>query len=175
VRAADLVALASFFGTLSVLSIGGSNSVVPEMTRHAVGEQHWLTGTAFTDLFAISQVAPGPSNLIVAMIGYKVAGLTGAVVAQVAMLLPAGFLMIVVARIWRATSGLEWHVALERALGPISVGLILASGWIVAESAGFSYRGYAASLLCTLLFWRTRINPLPILAGAGILGWAGLI
>jgi len=175
VRLADLVALASFFGTLSILSIGGSNSVVPEMARHAVGERHWLTGTSFSDLFAISQAAPGPSNLIVAMIGYKVAGLAGAVAAQAAMMLPAGLLMVVVARVWQSTTGSDWHVALERALGPISVGLILASGWIVAENAGFSHRGYAAAAVCTLLFWRTTLNPLPILAGAGFLGWAGLI
>jgi len=175
VKLADLVALASFFGTLSILSIGGSNSVVPEMARHAVAEQHWLTGAAFSDLFAISQAAPGPSNLIVAMIGYKVAGIAGAVAAQAAMMLPAGILMILVARIWQRTSARDWHVALERALGPIAIGLIVASGWIVAENAGFSYRGYAAASLCTLLFWRTKVNPLPIMAGAGFLGWAGLI
>lgn len=171
----DLVALASFFSTLSILSIGGSNSVVPEMARHAVREQHWLASNAFADVFAISQAAPGPSNLIVAMIGYKVAGIAGAVVAQAAMMVPAGLLMILVARVWQRTSASGWHIALERALGPIAVGLILASGCIIAENAGFSYRGYAAASLCTLLFWRTKLNPLPILAGAGFLGWAGLI
>lgn len=166
-----LVALATFFSTMSILSIGGSNSVVPEMARHAVGEAHWLTGGAFSDLFAISQAAPGPSNLIVAMIGYKVAGLAGAVVAQAAMMLPAALLMIVVARIWQASSGAAWHIALEAALGPIAVGLILASGWTVAEGAGFSSRGYVAAAIFTLLFWRTNLNPLPILAIAGFLGW----
>jgi chromate transporter len=175
VKLADLVALASFFSTLSVLSIGGSNSVVPEMARHAVHEQHWLNSNAFADLFAISQAAPGPSNLIVAMVGYKVAGLAGAVVAQAAMVVPAGLLMILVARVWQRTSASDWHVALERALGPIAVGLILASGCIVAENAGFSYRGYVAASLCTLLFWRTKVSPLPVLAGAGLLGWAGVI
>nr|WP_042671601.1 chromate transporter [Methylobacterium sp. B34] len=174
-KTADLIALLSFFGTLSILSIGGSNSVVPEMARHAVHEQHWLSGTAFSDLFAISQAAPGPSNLIVAMIGYKVAGIAGAAVAQAAMMVPAGLLMILVARVWQRTSASDWHVALERALGPIAIGLILASGWIVAENAGFSHRGYAAAGLCTLLFWRTKLSPLPIMAAAGFLGWTGVI
>jgi chromate transporter len=174
-KLADLVALASFFSTLSILSIGGSNSVVPEMARHAVREQHWLTSSAFADVFAISQAAPGPSNLIVAMIGYKVAGIAGAVVAQAAMMVPAGLMMILVARIWQRTSASEWHLALEHALGPIAVGLILASGCIVAENASFSHRGYAAAGLCTLLFWRTKLNPLPIMAAAGFLGWTGVI
>ncbi len=174
-KVADLVALASFFSTLSILSIGGSNSVVPEMGRLAVRERHWLSSTAFADVFAISQAAPGPSNLIVAMIGYKVAGIVGAVVAQAAMMVPAALLMILFARIWQRTSASDWHVALERALGPIAVGLILASGCIVAENAGFSYRGYAAASLCTLLFWRTKVSPFPVLVAAGILGWIGAI
>lgn len=174
-KVTDLIALASLFGTLSILSIGGSNSVLPEMSRQVVRERHWLTGDAFSAIFAISQAAPGPSNLIVAMIGYKVAGLAGAVVSQAAMMMPAALVMIVAARVWQRTSSSDWHVVSERALGPLSVGLILSSGWIVAENAGFSYQGYTAALLSTLLFWRTKLNPLPILAGAGFLGWVGII
>ena len=87
-----ILSLITFFSVLSILSIGGSNSVVPEMARHAVEVEHWLTAAQFTDIFAISQTAPGPSNLIVALIGFKVAGFWGALVAQLAMMLPGGFI-----------------------------------------------------------------------------------
>jgi chromate transporter len=100
-----ILSLISFFSVLSILSIGGSNSVVPEMARHAVGVEHWLTAAQFTDIFAISQATPGPSNLIVALIGFKVAGFWGALVAQLAMMLPAASLMLLVSRIWVASSG----------------------------------------------------------------------
>jgi chromate transporter len=75
-KPAAILSLISFFSVLSILSIGGSNSVVPEMARHAVEVEHWLTAAQFTDIFAISQAAPGP-NLIVALIGFKVAGFWG--------------------------------------------------------------------------------------------------
>ena len=94
-----ILSLITFFSVLSILSIGGSNSVVPEMARHAVEVEHWLTAAQFTDIFAISQTAPGPSNLIVALIGFKVAGFWGALVAQLAMMLPAASLMLLVSRI----------------------------------------------------------------------------
>ena len=106
-----ILSLISFFSVLSILSIGGSNSVVPEMARHAVEVEHWLTAAQFTDIFAISQAAPGPSNLIVALIGFKVAGFWGALVAQLAMMLPAASLMLLVSRIWVASSGNRWHLA----------------------------------------------------------------
>src|SRR3954454_9630893 len=166
----SILALISFFSMLSILSIGGSNSVVPEMSRHAVEEEHWLTSSTFTDIFALSQAAPGPSNLIVALIGYKVAGVWGAIAAQAAMMLPAGILMIVVSRLWLSSSGSRWHVALERGLGPISVGLILASGWTIAHGANLSLAGYLLAAFCTVLFWKTRISPIPILLVAGSLG-----
>ena len=131
-----ILSLISFFSVLSILSIGGSNSVVPEMARHAVEVEHWLTAAQFTNIFAISQATPGPSNLIVALIGFKVAGFWGALVAQLAMMLPAASLMLLVSRVWVASSGSPWHLALEHGLAPIAVGLIFASGWHLALVRG---------------------------------------
>jgi chromate transporter len=166
-----ILSLISFFSMLSILSIGGSNSVVPEMGRHAVEVEHWLTATQFTDIFAISQAAPGPSNLIVALIGFKVAGFWGALVAQLAMILPAASLMLLVSRIWLASSGSRWHLALEHGLAPIAVGLIFAGGWTIAEGASLSTIGYLIAAGCTLLFWKSHVNPIPIMLAAGVLGW----
>jgi chromate transporter len=171
----NILSLIAFFGMLSMLSIGGSNSVIPEMSRHVVEQQHWLTGGDFTDVFAITQATPGPSNLIVALIGYKVAGIWGAISAQLAMMIPAGLLMLVVSRLWLSSTGTTWHIALERGLGPIAVGLILASGWTIAANAGLPMIAYVAAACCTLLFWKTSVNPLPIMALCGFLGWLGAI
>ena len=170
-KPAAILSLISFFSVLSILSIGGSNSVVPEMARHAVEVEHWLTATQFTNIFAISQAAPGPSNLIVALIGFKVAGFWGALVAQLAMTLPAASLMLLVSRIWVASSGSPWHLGLEHGLAPIAVGLIFASGWTIAEGASLSTIGYVIAAGCTLLFWKSRVNPVPIMVVAGVLGW----
>ena len=170
-----ILSLISFFSMLSILSIGGSNSVVPEMARHAVEVEHWLTAAQFTDIFAISQAAPGPSNLIVALIGFKVAGLWGALVAQLAMMLPAASLMFLVSRMWVASSGNRWHLALEHGLAPIAVGLIFAGGWTIAEGANLSTIDYVIAAACTLLFWKSNINPIPIMVVAGTLGSMRLI
>ena len=64
------LALMGMFGSLSLLSIGGGNTVLPEMHLRAVSGQHWMTNSQFADIFSISQAAPGPSILIVALVGY---------------------------------------------------------------------------------------------------------
>ena len=62
---------------LSLLSIGGGNVVLPEMHLRAVNGHHWLSDSQFADIFSISQAAPGPSILIVTLVGYA-AGLQSA-------------------------------------------------------------------------------------------------
>src|SRR5262249_49498737 len=80
-----LAPLASHFLVLSVLAFGGANAVIPEIHRDAVEVSRWMTDQQFADLFAISQASPGPNILIVALVGYQVAGVAGALVATAAM------------------------------------------------------------------------------------------
>ena len=76
--------LAGLFASLSLLSIGGGNAVLPEMHLQAVKGHHWMTDSQFADIFSISQTAPGPSILIVTLVGYgaglTVGGVPGAII-----------------------------------------------------------------------------------------------
>ena len=62
---------------MSLFAVGGANSAIPEMHRVAVDVHHWMTDKQFADVFAISQLSPGPNVLIVTLIGYQVAGVCG--------------------------------------------------------------------------------------------------
>ena len=76
-----ILTLAWTFGLMSLFAVGGANAAIPEMHRVAVDVQHWLSDKQFADVFAISQMSPGPNVLIVTLIGYSVAGVAGALVA----------------------------------------------------------------------------------------------
>jgi hypothetical protein len=80
-----ILALGWTFGLMSLFAVGGANAAIPEMHRVAVDVQHWMTDKQFADVFAISQMSPGPNVLIVTLIGYAVAGVAGALVATLAM------------------------------------------------------------------------------------------
>ena len=77
---------------MSLFAVGGANAAIPEMHRIAVDVQHWLTDQQFADIYAISQLSPGPNVLIVTLIGYAVAGFGGALVATLAMCVPTAVL-----------------------------------------------------------------------------------
>lgn len=159
------------FSSLSIMSIGGGNSVLPEMSRKAVNDYQWLTSRQFSDVFAISQAAPGPSILIVTLIGYKTAGIPGAALATVATILPAALLMYWITRVWQGSVNAPWHRAVEMGLAPIAVGLIFASGYIIARGADHDWRAYLVTAIATWVFTRTKINPVAVMAIAGLLGW----
>ena len=163
------------FGTASLLSIGGGNSVVPEIQLQAVHTYEWLSAAQFADVFAISQVAPGPSILIVTLIGYRAGGFAGAILATIAMMAPAGLLVWLLARSWTNKRFASWRHAFEHGLAPIAVGLVLASGVVVAKSADTEPVQYLVTAIATLIFCFTRVSPLYIVGAAGVAGWLGWV
>lgn len=170
----------ALFGTLSILSIGGGNTVLPEMQLQSVTKYGWLEPKQFADLFAISQAAPGPSILIVTLIGYRAGGegfwgVVGAILATMAMIIPAGFLVYFTARFWNSAKDAKWRKAVERGFAPLTVGLVLASGVIVAKSADHGCREWALTALATVIFTCTKTNPLIVVGAAGLIGWLGWV
>ncbi len=83
-----LPTLAVQFALMSLLAVGGANTVLPEMHRFVVDNEGWMTHAQFAEMFGIAQAAPGPNMLFVTMIGWKVAGFPGALTATLAMTVP---------------------------------------------------------------------------------------
>ena len=77
------------FAPMSLLSFGGGQAIIPEMQHKTVDIHHWLDGKVFADIFGLSRAAPGPSTLIVALIGWQVAGIAGAIAATISIFLPS--------------------------------------------------------------------------------------
>jgi chromate transporter len=163
-----LIRLALLFGGLSLLAFGGGTAVIPDMQRAAVDTYHWVTAPEFLAFFAISRAAPGPGSLIVVLIGQKVAGLPGAVVALLAMFGPSCVLAYAAARVWHRTAGAVWRQHVERALAPIAIGLTFASGIALIRGTEHGWRAYAVTAAATLLLSLTEVNPLLVLGGGAV-------
>ena len=168
-------ALALPFATMSLFAVGGANSAIPEMHRIAVDVNHWLTDKQFTDVYAIAQLSPGPNVLIVTLIGYTVAGLPGALVATLAMCVPTAVLALIVSRFLTRASHARWPGMVQAALVPLSIGLMGASGFILARTSDRTVVAALVTVGAALAASLTKINPLWMLVAGGCLGFAGLI
>ena len=168
-------AMISTFGLMSLFAVGGANAAIPEMHRVAVDVNHWLTDRQFADIYAISQLSPGPNVLIVTLIGYAVAGFGGALAATLAMCVPTAVLAYYVSGLLGRSSHSRWPSIIQTALVPLSIGLMAASALIVAQAADRNWAAVVLTLLVAALAYATRINPLYLLLAGGILGLAGVI
>jgi chromate transporter len=175
--------LAGMFAGLSLLSIGGGNAVLPDMHRQAVNGHHWMTNAQFADIFSISQTAPGPSILIVTLVGYgaglSVGGVPGAIVggliATVAMIVPAASLMYTVTLFWQKAQKSKWRIAVEKGFAPLTVGLIMATSLVMSRTADHDWRAYLLTGICTAIFVFTKTNPLIVVVAAGVIGYFGIV
>jgi chromate transporter len=163
------------FGWMSLFAVGGANSAVPEMHRIAVDVQHWMTDKQFADVFAISQLSPGPNVLIVTLIGYSVAGVAGALAATLAMCGPTAILAYHVSRLLQRSSQSRWPAIIQAALVPLSIGLMAASGLILARTSDQSWIAALITVVAAALAFATRLNPIWMLVAGGILGFTGVI
>lgn len=169
----DLWDLARLYGQLSLLAVGGVQSVLPEMQRQVVDVHRWMPASEFAALFALGQATPGPNLLVSTIIGARVAGLPGAAVATLSMLVPSSVLILTVSAAWHRFRNHPRRRLIQAGLVPLTAGLVLAASVLLVRSTA---TGWGTALIIggvTVLLVRTRAHPVILLAigaGLGILG-----
>ena len=173
-----LLKMAMIFAATALVSVGGIASMIPEIHRQAVEVNGWMSNEDFASSFALSQIAPGPNILLMSLVGWKVAGLGGLVVATLATVVPTSLVALAASRMETRLSGAGWYKTLRKAAPPVVVGLILASGLVTGRVAIGGIFGIALAVFVAVAINVAKINPLipltiAILAGivAGRAGW----
>ncbi len=172
---ANLLALAGLFGELSLLAVGGGNTVLPEMQRQVVQVHHWMTGADFAALFALAQASPGPNMLVATLIGWRVGGLAGAIVATLGLILPSSALSYAVGNLWTRFRDRAWRQRVQAGISPVTVGLVMAAAILLSEATSRSPADVLITLAVALVTTTTRLNPLWLLGAAAVLGALGLV
>jgi chromate transporter len=170
----DLVLTAKLlmtFGGMSVMLFGGGYVFIPLIQEVVVDSYRWLSTREFVDAIALSQIMPGPIVLSATFVGYKVAGLAGALAATIGIFLPPALLMLLSAR---ALERIRESARVASALAgvrPAVVGMIAAAAYTVARTAPFHWMSiliFAAALLAMLRF---RVDVVWIIPPAGLAGF----
>jgi chromate transporter len=184
--AADWLGLLLHFGVLSLLSVGGGISVVPDMHRYLVVEQGWLTLPQFTSSVALAQIAPGPNVLFVALMGWNVGvnagsaylGALGAAICLLGLVVPSSILTLLATR-WAQRNQTRPGVrAFKVGLSPLVVALLASTAWLLLAPSLTVGNTMAAAFLVivsTLVLWRTSIHLLWVLAGGALVGGMGWV
>jgi chromate transporter len=173
----ELLALTGHFMLLSLLAVGGAITTASDMHRYLVAEHGWISDAQFTSSIAIAQAAPGPNVLFVAVIGWDVAGAPGLLATLAGTLLPSTLLVLAVSR-WAAPRRDSLAVrAFAAGMAPLTLGLLLATGWVLAETfvrAPDQRLGALALIAITVVtMFRTKTSPIWLVALGAAVGALG--
>jgi chromate transporter len=180
----DWLMLFQHYLMLSLLSIGGTITTLPEIHRYLVEQQHWLTEAQFNASVAIAQAAPGPNILFIALLAWNMGVNSGTVsasffsvlVAMTGILLPSTTLSYLASGWLRRNHELRLVRAFKQGLAPIVIALLVATGWIMASANSFDqWQLWLVTFITAVLVLRTQLHILWLIGAGALLGWFGLI
>jgi chromate transporter len=123
----NLVHVGLFFLKVGAFTIGGGLTMIAFIQEQVVGQFGWLTPREFIDGLALGQLTPGPVLMIAAYVGYKLAGLAGAVVAAAAAFLPSFVIMLAILPVLDRVRQMAWMKATMRGMSPAVIGVLAVS------------------------------------------------
>jgi chromate transporter len=165
-----LIALAIVFTQLSLLAFGGGPAILPEMQHQVVEVHHWLSATEFSTMFAMAQAAPGPNMMIVPLVGWHVAGPAGLLVTSFAKFGPSSVITVFALKFWNQFKDHPLRERFEKALKPITVGLVLVSAWIIADASAQNSLLIAIIAIATVMSLFKKVHPLWVMLFGAIAG-----
>lgn len=157
------------FVPIGIMTFGGGLAMIPAIEHEVVDDLHWLGPKAFADAIALGQITPGPVAICATFIGYRVAGVVGALVATVAMFGPAiGLALLAGHSVARFRRSPVVAGALH-ALAPAVIGMLAAATFSLARAGVEDPTGAAVALVTLGVLVRFSISPLWPLAAGGLI------
>ncbi|HET6990384.1 MAG TPA: chromate efflux transporter [Bacteroidia bacterium] len=167
----ELRMLGLTFGSMSVTLFGGGYVFIPAIEKVVVGLQHWVTSKEFADGIAMGQVTPGPVAITASFVGYRVAGIWGAIVSAITIFVPPALLMVLAQQFIDRIKGKSSVEAIFKGVRPAVIGMIVASVWVIGKSAPHDWQsGIIFGIILILSLWKNYDTAI-LIPVAGLMGY----
>lgn len=165
-----LLSLALRVGSVSLFAVGGGVSIlIPQLHDVVVVQLHWMNDRSFAELLAVAQAAPGPNFLLIPLIGWRVAGWAGAIVALLSFLFVPVTMAFIVGRVLHNHEN-ALIVLLRRAFRPVTSGMWIAAGIVIAHATDRTTVAVGVTLVVAAISLFVELSPLWWCLGAGVIG-----
>lgn len=167
-----LFELLKSFVRVGIGAYGGGVAAIRLIYHEIVEIQGWLSSGEMAEVVALAEMTPGPIVVNAATYtGFRIAGLSGAALATLAVLLPALFFLfcLLALRRWPRTKELVEKAG--KLLRPGVVALIVAAVWSMGRATVHDWRSglFAGASFFLLLFGGEKVHPVPIILAFGLL------
>lgn len=162
-------AIAAVFGFLSIQAVGGGPAVLPEMQRSVVTTFH-LSPEQFVQAYGLGQLVPGPNMLLVVVLGYRIAGAIGALIALLAFFIPMSIVVVLVGRYVKHIPPSPWKFAVRDGLAPVTIGLMASGAYAMGRGATTTLPTILIAAVVAGLMLGTKINPIWLVLASAVAG-----
>lgn len=168
----SLTSLFLVFLKIGSILFGGGYVLIALLRAELVARLHWISERQLLDAIAMGQATPGPLSTTATFIGYLLAGLPGAVVATVAMFLPAFFFVAISGPLVPRLRQSPLAGAVLDGVNAAALALMAVVTWPLFRSAVVDWLTLAMAAVSLLLLLRFRTNSMWLVLGGALLGLA---
>jgi chromate transporter len=157
------------FSKVSLTLFGGGYVMIKALHDLVVMDLNWISSNEFNQAIAFGQLTPGPILVSATYIGFKVAGLWGALIATIGIFLPASLLMLLAAHGFKKLPDNIWVNAVLMGIRPVIVSFIVFSALIILKPVGFNDQTVVLTILSFVLIEYVKINFLWLMLISGLI------
>ncbi len=164
------------FLKVGLFSFGGGYGSIP-LIRDVVLSNNWLSEDGLAYMIALSESTPGPIMVNLATyVGSNTAGILGAVVATIGVIIPAFIIVIVIVNILESFMNNKYVKRIFDGLNPAIVGIILATGvYMVFNNGSKGNKELIISIVLLVVmaitkFINKKISPITFILISGFVG-----
>lgn len=172
-RMQKLPAIFICFLKIGPVTFGGGYAMIPLIEREVVEKRNWLAAKDVTDVFAVAESIPGAIAINSAtFIGYRLAGLPGAIAAMLGVLLPT-FLIVLGLSVFFLQ--VHDHPKVEAAFQGIRAGivaLICYAGYKIGKTAVLDKTTFCVAVATVAVLFLPHLHPALIIAIGFFVGMA---
>ncbi|MHC1992965.1 chromate transporter [Bacillus safensis] len=131
-----------------ILGFGGGPSVIPLIRHEAVVKYQWINDDEFGETLAIANALPGPiATKMSAYLGYRLKGVSGAIVATAAHILPTCLAMVALVTL---VSVLSSSQIIQNMIGAVTPVIAVLLGIMAYEFGQKTLKGFGMIFGITL-------------------------
>jgi len=169
----SLLSLFISFMIIGIGAYGGGMVTIPLIQHEIVVKNNWLLLDEMAEIFAIAQMTPGPIAINSATFtGFRIAGILGAIVATLAVILPSISIFTLLTPIITRYKENKHFCRLRNNMQLGVLSLIFFAVWSYGSAVikGFSDLVIAIIAFLFLVYFEKKLHPIVVILTCGVIG-----
>jgi chromate transporter len=159
------------FFKISPVSFGGGYAMIPLLENAVTEKKKWVKREDITDVLVMAQTVPGSIAVNTAtFIGYRLAGIPGAVVATLGIVMPTFLIVLILAMLFLGFKDQPVVEAAFQGIRPAIIALIAFAAINIGKTAIYNKGTAVVAMVSFVIFLFMPIHPILVLIAGGLIG-----